>query len=30
LNHLYTPSGMCFPLVLCKEETMSRAEGPTE
>jgi hypothetical protein len=28
LNHLYTPSGMSCPLILCREKIMSRAEGP--
>ena len=30
LNHLYIFSGMCCPLILCREEIMSRAEGLTQ
>ena len=28
LNHLYILLGLCCLLILCREETMSRAEGP--
>jgi hypothetical protein len=30
LNHLYAHSGICCPLILCREETISRAEGLTQ
>ena len=30
LNHLYIPLGTHCPLILCREETMSRAEGLTQ
>ena len=30
LNHLYILLGMCCSLILCIEETMSRAEGLTQ
>ena len=30
LNHLYILSGMCCPLIICREETMSRVEGLTQ